>query len=494
MQQDPRRMWRTATHALLTLVLLLVAPSHAWAQQTLVVWHTENDPATLGALTEIGRRFSAEHAGVSVEFSFIGWNDIERRILTAVESGATPDLMQVEPHQVAYLIAGRHLQPLDDVLSPDERADIYSSVRDLQRYDDHTYGLPTALGISYFAIRRDLVPPAVRTESVDTWDDALRLFEACRSAHPDLAPLLLPANDLHLTILFSELLASNGGTLFDATGNPALNTPRVIETLAYLARLYSLVPPTYRNASYPENFAHFAQGRAVTLPGFFGRGTLSIMRQAPVGMRSPQTFGLIPHPRGPSAVRDRTPAVATVDSEPWVLPARARSPQLARDFLRFFYRPEIYMLFAASVPIHLTPVRRSLATSSEYEGLPHVRLWRPFHDDLLRQLASGTVLPIFMSRAEDRFRPALFRLEGSHIVPEMVREVYQGGTPDLAVRRAQERAQLLVRGLPLDIRRAPTLTSAPRPGRRLGPALAVGSAVVSLLFLGWLRSRRSRSP
>ncbi len=480
----------------MAFLALLLLPAAALAQQTLVVWHTESDPTTLAALADIGRRFTGSHPGVTVEFTAIGWNDIERRVLTAVESGVTPDIMQVEPHQAAYLVSRRHLQPLDDVLAAVGRDDFYPAVRDLQRYDGHVYGVPTALGISYVAVREDMVPAAGRTP-VDTWDDALRLYESCRTARPDVAPLLLPANDLHLLILFSELLASNHGTLFDSQGRPAFANPRVVETLTFLARLYALVPEPLRNSNYPENFVHFAQGRACTLPGFFGRGTLSIMRQAPEGQRSPRTFGFVPHPRGPSAVRDGTPAYATLDAEPWVIPTRARSPQIAREFLRFFYRPEVYVTYAASVPLHLTPALQSVATSPAYEGLAQVQLWRPFHDELLQRLRTDTALPIFMSRIEDRRRPALFRLEGSHLVPEMIREVYRGVPPAEAAAHAQARAQQLVQGLPLDVDTDGPRASrtAARAGGRLGAMVLVGALVVALVagFI-WRARKRDDSP
>src|SRR5205085_9042775 len=164
---------------------------------------------------------------------------------------------------------------------------------------------------------------------------------------------------------------------------------------------------------------YYAQGRAFSLPCFFGRGTLQIERAAPEGERSPDNFSLLPHPIGPSG----TTSYATLDAEPWVILKNSPNPDLAKRLLRFFYRKDNYLAFCSSVPIHLTPVLQSLARGTEYTNLPLVRKWKPYYDYQISMLDKGAVLPILMARYEDRLLPALFKLEGSQIVSTMVRDV-----------------------------------------------------------------------
>src|SRR6185312_15405433 len=303
--------------------------------------------------------------------------------------------------------------------------------------DGKRYGIATALGISYYSFRRDFLPVEASAHPPTTWSEYLQFVKQKQVNGHNAAPLLLPANDLHITLLFTELLASNGGSLFDASGKPDFSNPKVIETLRYWRDLFALVPQDLRNSPYSENFAHYSQGRSLTLPCFFGRGTLAIERSAPESDRSPDHFAMFPHIIGPSG----TKGYATLDAEPWVILKRSPDPELAKKFLQFFYRKENYLVFSGSVPIHLTPIFQSLARSAEYTNLPLVRKWRPYHDYLIGMMDKGSVLPIFMARPEDRLRPELFNLEGSRVISTMVRDVTQRGiTPEQATTEAMAKA------------------------------------------------------
>ena len=414
--------------------------------QEFVVWHTETDPNTLRALDNIARRFEKDHVGVSVRMMAVGWIDLYRKITLAVQTGELPALAQIEPFMAAYLRRQRLLQPIDDVIEGIGESDIYPSVIDLQEFDGHRYGIATALGISYYSYRKDLFQKAGIQSIPRSWDDYLAVLRKLSSEDRERAPLLLPANDLHMLLLFSELLASNDGSLFDNQGRPQFMDRKVLETLRFWEELAKLVPPQYRDSAYSDNFVHYAQDRALTLPVFFGRGTLQIERTAPEALRSPEIFALFPHIVGPSGKK----AYATLDAEPWVIFQKSPQPAIAREFLKFFYRKDNYLEFCRSVPIHLTPIFRSLATGTDYTSDPMVQKWRPFFDYQIKMLQDDSVLPIFMARKQDRYLTSLFRLEDSHVVSDMLRAItVSGRTPEEATSLGLKAAdQLNERPLP----------------------------------------------
>jgi hypothetical protein len=202
---------------------------------------------------------------------------------------------------------------------------------------------------------------------------------------------------------------------------------------------------TYRTALTAKTSPTTRRGRAFSLPGFFGRGILQIERTAPLEQRSPDDFDMFPHIVGPSG----TKAYATLDAEPWVILKGSPRPDLARRFLRFFYQKENYLLFCTSVPVHLTPIFRSLATGTEYTSVPLVQKWRRYHDYEIKLLDAGSVLPIFMARQQDRLNPALFKLEGSRIISGMIRDVTLNNlSPEKAAEVAMSKATQLTQGLP----------------------------------------------
>jgi multiple sugar transport system substrate-binding protein len=461
-------------------LLLSVGVIHA---QTVSIWHTENDPLTIFALDAIAKRFEAKNPGVHIQMVSVGWDDLYRKLTLALQAQEVPTLTQIEPFMGAYLYSSGQLQPLDDTIADLHPDDIFPAVRDLQLFDGKRYGIATALGISYYSYRKDyLVDPNAHLPT--TWADYLSFVQQAHKAPPSTAPLLLPANDLHITLLFTELLASDGGSLFDANGNPSFDNPKVIETLRYWQRLFQLVPPDLRNSPYKENFTNYALGRAFSLPCFFGRGTLQIERDAPESERSPENFAMFPHIVGPSG----TKGFATLDAEPWVVLKGSPHPDIARKFLRFFYQKENYLQFAGSVPIHLTPIYRSLALSSDYTSLPLVQKWRPYHDYEIKMLDEGSVLPIFMARTEDRLLPALFKLEGSRVVSGMVRDVSQNGlTPEEAVRKAMGNASSLMQGLPA---RVPPNTLAEGAWPRW---FLIALVVFAIAVAGALYARRTKT-
>ncbi|HYX72551.1 MAG TPA: extracellular solute-binding protein, partial [Nitrososphaera sp.] len=101
--------------ALIAVICLLLLPlSNVYAKQ-FTVWHTENDPQTIEALNTIARRFEAANPDVQVQMVSVGWDDLYRKLVLAVQSGQVPDLTQIEPFMAAYFYQAGQLQPLDDV-------------------------------------------------------------------------------------------------------------------------------------------------------------------------------------------------------------------------------------------------------------------------------------------------------------------------------------------------------------------------------------------
>ena len=98
-----------------------------------------------------------------------------------------------------------------------------------------------------------------------------------------------------------------------------------------------------------------------------------------------------------------------------------------------------------SVPIHLSPIFKSMLADDEYLSNPRIKKWRSWHDFMVKGLAERRFLPIGFSRPEDNLLPFLAELDGSGIVADMVVEVMVGGKdPRAEADRAQKRAEELL--------------------------------------------------
>jgi len=97
------------------------------------------------------------------------------------------------------------------------------------------------------------------------------------------------------------------------------------------------------------------------------------------------------------------------------------------------------------VPIHLTPIFKSMIGDPEYLANPRIKKWRSWHDFMVTGLKRARFLPIGFSRPEDNLLPFLAELDGSGIVADMIVEVMVGGKPPKAeADRAQKRAEELL--------------------------------------------------
>ena len=103
------------------------------------------------------------------------------------------------------------------------------------------------------------------------------------------------------------------------------------------------------------------------------------------------------------------------------------------------------MKYCHSVPIHLTPIFKSMINDPEYLAHPRIRKWRSWHDAMITGLREHRFLPFGFSRPDDKLLPFLAELDGSGIVADMVIAAMVGGAdPDAAAVRAQQRAEELL--------------------------------------------------
>jgi ABC-type glycerol-3-phosphate transport system substrate-binding protein len=103
------------------------------------------------------------------------------------------------------------------------------------------------------------------------------------------------------------------------------------------------------------------------------------------------------------------------------------------------------MAYCHTVPIHLTPIFKSMLEDPAYLGNERIKKWKPWHDVMLTALKEKRLLPLGFTRPEDNLLPFLAELDGSSIVADMVVEVMVGQKPPKAeADRAQKRAEELL--------------------------------------------------
>jgi ABC-type glycerol-3-phosphate transport system substrate-binding protein len=438
-----RRQFVARSAALTAGTALLGRAPAALGQQIreLQVWHTEVEPQTVKTIHDTSiAEFERKFPGFKIKQQALGWGDLNTKLLAALAAGSPPDLTHLNPFMTASLYTKNLLRPMDELIRSLGENDIHEATLKLQYFDGKYYGVTHAMGATYFCERRDLrekkglKPP-------ETFDDMLKLCAALTEG--GRYAFQMPGEKLYMGFVHpAEWLASNGGTWVDAkTWRPQLNSKSMLEILDYLQKLNKFQPEGWSGQKYLDTQAALATGK-INMSYLSGARAIGyIEKYAPESMRDPEHFMPMLRPKGPSGKIGTT----TLDGENWAVFTQSKYPNEAMEFLRLFYKKEHYMAYCHSVPIHLTPIFKSMLNDPAYLANERIKKWKAWHDVMLTALRQNRLLPLGFTRPEDNLLPFLAELDGSGLVADMVVEVMVGQkNPRAEADKAQRRAEELL--------------------------------------------------
>jgi ABC-type glycerol-3-phosphate transport system substrate-binding protein len=437
-----RRHFLAGTSAVAGTAVLGKAPA-ALGQQVreLNVWHTEVEPQTVKTIQDTSiAEFEKKFPGFKVKQQALGWGDLNTKLLASLAAGSPPDLTHLNPFMTASLYVKNLIRPMDELIRALGENDIHEATLKLQYFDGKYYGVTHAMGATYFAERRDLrekkgiKPP-------ETYADMLKLAEALTEG--GRYALQMPGEKLYIGFVHpAEWLASNGGSwVDDKTWRPQLNSKAMLESLEYAQKLNKFQVGGWSGQKYLDTLAALATGK-IAMAGLSGARTIGyIEKYAPENLRTPEAFMPLLRPHGPAG----RVGISALDGENWAVFTQSKYPNEAFEFLRLFFKKEHYLQYCHSVPIHLTPIFKSMIGDPAYLANERIKKWRPWHDVMVEGLKANRFLPIGFSRPSDNRLPFLAELDGSGIVADMVVEVMVSGKPPKAeADRAQKRAEELL--------------------------------------------------
>ncbi len=440
-------MVRTALAASLVAFAAAALSPPAQAQKVIRVWHTETQPNSQAAMKNIAARFEAKHPGVKVELEALAWTDLEGKIMASLAAGTPPELSHGQPITCTALQSKGLLLPLDDVVKALGEANIFDQIKRVCRVGNSQYGLVHAAGTSLLIYRKDLAQKH-GVKPPKTWADLVAAAKALtldtnNDGKPDIYGITLPGDNLFINILLGELIASNGGILFDKQNRPQLTAKQMIETLDFIKELVRYAPPGWEGHGYRETFTNLYGQKAAMMFQGYGRGASLIEQNAPKEMASSDYFDVWVKPHGPSG---KAPT-AQVDEEPWMLFKGAKNPKEAVEFLKFFYQKENYLEYIQTVPIHFFPITKSMRADRDYQSTPMIQRWKGWLEAQEYYLSRDQGRPTLVVNWEDmNTKPYLMEVLGSGILRDMVMDaVLEGKPPKDATARAQKRLEDLLR-------------------------------------------------
>ncbi|MGH7318513.1 MAG: ABC transporter substrate-binding protein [Candidatus Rokuibacteriota bacterium] len=426
----------------LPLALVATALPASAQKKPVLIWHTEFDPGAAKVMERMVAEFHQKHPQWEAQVEQIAFGSLVTKLMAGIAAKSPPDMVHIYPPMLASLVDKNLIVSVDDVVKAIGEPDIYPNVKQLGSINNRYYGISYAFGVTGLGYRADVF----RAKGVTpprTWAEFEKAAQAVHEPDRGMSAVLLPGEPLFIADIATVLLANNGGGFIDSkTFRPRFLEKANLEMLEFYKVLDRYAQKGWRSHKYLDTYNGFARGDGAMHPQAYARHTSYVERYAKPELRTADAFGVVTFPRGPSAgTREGS---GSYDGELWVIFKDAANSEGAKAFLKVFYDPKFYRDYTLTVPIHLTPIFKSVAEDPSYQAAPFIQKYRPWLTYAV-DLASGSrAFPLLTSSMDDRLVPFWFELLGSNIISDMVLDVLDGKPAQEAARRAQSRTEDLI--------------------------------------------------
>ncbi|MET9735621.1 extracellular solute-binding protein [Streptomyces sp. NPDC006458] len=308
---------------------------------------------------DVAKRFEETNPTIEVDVQVINWNDIDAQVKTMIQSGNVPDVLQTGGY--ADKVADDLLYKAEDVLSISTQGNLIDTFAEAGKVDGVQYGIPFVSSARAFFYNKEIFREAGITEAPKSWDDIKKAAERIKKQVPGVTPYALPLGpeEAQGESLIWEL--GNGGGFTDTSGKYTLNSPKNINTFAWLKKNLVDTRLTYPNPATTDRktaFADFAAGKVAML-----NGHPSLIGMAEEGKVE---YGVAPIPGKEGALK------ATLGVADWTMAFKQNGHKNEiKKFLDFAYSEQNTLKFLETY--NLMPVTqdalRQMQSSGEHKDL-----------------------------------------------------------------------------------------------------------------------------
>lgn len=313
--------------------------------QTLEFWTMQLSPHLDGYVKGLIARYEAAHPGRKIKWVDLPWNEMERKVLTAIAAGQAPDVVNMNPQFAAKLAEFGALADPERFLPPAVVNSYLPAAWAGNRLDGKTFALPWYLTANLTLYHRGLLARAGVAQAPRSHAELL-------AAAPKLAALgvhaYFPALDGSHPL---EMLVAFGAPLLDARGCPGFVNERGAAAFTFYRELY-------QRGYVPRNVVTEGHRKAVEL---FVAGELAMVSTGMQFLNFIKTsnaklyadIDVAPPLAGPGV----PPNLAVMNL---AVPTASRQAALAFDFAAFVSNADNQLAFAKTVPV-LPSTRASYA-------------------------------------------------------------------------------------------------------------------------------------
>ncbi len=203
---------------------------------TLKVLAMQQAGYTPDEMDEIASQFSETHPGVSVEVSYLSYDEIYDKLVTSMAGSSPPyDVFLVDDPWVAQFAAAGWLMDVTDRVPQDVRDGLFEAAWDVTEVNGTTYGMPWMIDQEMFFYNQDLLAQAGYDAPPTTWEEMEEMGQAMKDAGLVEYPIIWSWQQAESIITdFVVLLYGNGGKFLDENDQPVFNDERGVEVLTWM--------------------------------------------------------------------------------------------------------------------------------------------------------------------------------------------------------------------------------------------------------------------
>lgn len=334
-------------------------------KQSLVFWGKQaNDRATDELQGAILKEWGTK-SNVDVEYIVITSEVQKQKYAAAFETKTVPDIVTFDGDFCKYWAGQNVLQPVDDFYAELNKngGGIFDGILPVLTVKDKLYGVPFQNDIYFFYVRKDLVE-GVGEKMPQTWDDVARISLKIKAKY-NMQPFGHPLSDTNDSEFTNMLIMwAFDSSIFDKNGNIVFNSPATLEFFKFIQKMYSgdqTIPKgtiTWNDASNNEAF-QMKQSAFIINPGSVYRW----IKENDATLHENTVLSRIP--AGPRGTRVNLTACWAVS-----LPKDSPKNALAKDCLRYLYKPEVYNRIIESAGSRYLPVYRDLFQTPFWKSNP----------------------------------------------------------------------------------------------------------------------------
>ncbi len=299
-------------------------------------WTMQLSPILDDYITSSIAEYEQENPGVSIKWVDVAWADMERKLLSSVAAGTSPDVANLNPQFSSKLAEFDALLDPTAFLSAETISDYNPSVWDSNRLNGKYFGVPWYLSTSV-AIYNHSIFAAAGTAFPEALDEIPAIGRTIKEVTGKYT--YFPGFDGGEPMENYVLL---GGQISNKLPGFGLTASAVKELFAYYAALYEsgAVPPSVLIEGHQKAVDLFQSGElAMLLSG------MQMLRT--IELNAPELADSISVRAHPNADEGQT----NIAAMNLVVPAQSDYPEAAFDFISFMTSPEKQTEMAKLVPI-----------------------------------------------------------------------------------------------------------------------------------------------